>query len=201
MSRRSLRFVIVLVTLAVASIAAVQPAAAGTRINATGTVGAWSYTDTAARPGAIAWYRYNSEDGFGWLKRLYVNPPKMKAVSGMQHQTVGWMYNVQRKICGFGGCGHWEVTFTSEEFTAITDDSHSPGWGQDSVRVRVPCGHNCADAGAVYRVNVKMLWHRANGSVMGTAKHRINWYSLQLDTGGNDVHEKLAPDSYSPDWY
>ncbi|MEO6350363.1 MAG: hypothetical protein ABIP53_06900 [Candidatus Limnocylindrales bacterium] len=195
MSPRTLHRGLLLAATMLVALTAAQPVFAST-----GTVGVYSYTDTAARPGAIGLYQYNAEDGFGWLKRFYVNPPKMRAVAGMDSQTVGWLYNVQRKICGFGGCGNWTVTYTSPEFTAITDDAHSPSWGQDSVRVRVPCGHNCADAGAVYRINIKMQWHRANGSIMGTAKHRIYYYSTQLDTGGSGVSEKVAPDSWSPDW-
>ena len=200
MSRRKFHRGLLLAATVLVALTVAQPVAASRTVAATGTVGWWSYTDSMARPGAIGLYKYNAEDGFGWLKRFYVNPPKMRAVAGMEHQTVGWRYNVQRKICGFGGCGDWAVTYTSPEFTAITDDAHSPAWGQDSVRVTVPCGHNCADASAVYRINVKMMWHRANGSVMGTAKHRIYYYSQQLDTGGSGVSEKVAPDSWSPDW-
>ena len=122
---------------------------AASRIAATGTVGQYSYTDTAARPGVIALYKYNAEDGFGWLKRLYVNPPKMKAVSGMEHQTVGWMYNVQRKICGFGGCGRWQVTYQGQTFGAYKDAARA-AWelsngttpqrihAVDPTRLRIP---------------------------------------------------------------
>jgi hypothetical protein len=200
MITRRIRVAFALAALAVATLAGAQPAGASRSVDATGTVGAWSVKDTAARPGAIGLYKYNDEDGFGWLKRFYVNPPKMKAVAGMDHQEVGWLFNVQRKICGFGGCGRWEVTYTSPEVTARTDDSHSPSWGQASVRVRVPCGHNCADAGAIYRINLKMIWHRPDGSVMGTAKHRIYYYSEQLDIGGSGVARGHAPDSWTPAW-
>jgi hypothetical protein len=192
---RGFRGFFVLAAVGLATLAVAQPVFA-----ATGTVGFYKVTDTAARPGAIGLYKYNAEDGFGWLKRFYVNPPKMRAVAGMDSQTVGWLYNVQRKICGLGGCGSWTVTYTSPEFKAITDDAHSPAWGQDSVKVRVPCGHGCEDAGARYRINIKMMWHRPNGSVMGTAKHRIYYYSEQLDTGGSGVSEGTAPDAWSPDW-
>lgn len=197
---RSSRSWFVVLTVMIAALGVALPVSASSQGAATGTVGQHSYTDTASRPGAIGLYKYNSEDGFGWLKRFYVNPPKMRAVAGMNAQTVGWRYNVQRKICGIGGCGNWTVTYRSPEFTAITDDAHSPAWGQDSVRVRVPCGHGCADAGAVYRINIKMMWHRANGSVMGTAKHRIYYYSSQMDTGESGLQENVAGSSWSPDW-
>lgn len=199
MRRRSSRSWFVMLALMAAALGVAQPVSANSRVGASGTVGQHSYTDTAARPGAIGLYKYNSSDGYGFLKRFYVNPPTMRAVAGMNHQTVGWLYNVQRRICGFSGCGNWTVTYTSPEFTAITDDTHSPAWGQDSVNVRVPCGHGCEDAGAIYRINIKMKWHRPNGSVMGTAKHRIYYYSAQMDTGGDGLFEKTAPDSFSLD--
>lgn len=197
---RSSRSSFVILAAMVAALGVAQPVAASSQVEATGTVGQYSYTDTAARPGAIGLYKYNSEDGFGWLKRFYVNPPKMRAVAGMDSQTVGWLFNVQRKVCIGGACGDWKVTYTSPEFTAVTDDAHSPAWGQDSVRVYVPCGHGCYDLSAVYRINIKMLWHRPNGSVMGTAKHRIYYYSAQMDIGGSGLYEKTARDSWAPGW-
>jgi hypothetical protein len=197
---RSSRSGVVVLTLMVAALGVAQPVSASPRVDYSGTIGAYTYTDTAARPGAIGLYKYNAEDGFGWLKRFYVNPPKMKAVAGMDHQTVGWLYKVQRKICGLGGCGSWTVTYTSPEFKVVTDDAHYTAWGQDSVKVRVPCGHGCEDAGAIYRINIKMMWHRPNGSIQGKAKHRIYYYSEQLDTGGSGVSEGTAPDAWSPDW-
>lgn len=191
---------LVVATIAVAALGATQPVFADTPLGHTGTVGVHSLTDTSSNPGAIAYYKYNNSDGFGWLKRLYVNPPNMRAVAGMSNQTVGWLFTVERKICGIPGCGHWELRYTSSETTAVTDDAHSPSWGQASVRVTVPCGHNCADAGATYRVTVKMIWHRPNGSVQGTVRDRIYYYSAQMSNGDSGVQEKVAGDSWSPDW-
>src|SRR5690348_8318722 len=99
MSSRGLRTLVLVATAAVAALGATQPAFAY-QLSHTGTVGVHSLTDTASNPAAIGRYRYYASDGFGWLNRFYVNPPKMKAVAGMTSQTVGWKYMVERKMCG-----------------------------------------------------------------------------------------------------
>ncbi len=197
---RGLRSLVVVATLAVAAIVTTQPVYADTVLGHKGKIGAWSLTDTSSDPGAIGKYRYYNSDGFGWLKRFYVNPPNMRAVAGKSSQTVGWLFIVERKVCGFGGCEHWNVRYTSPEMTAVTDDAHDALFGQATVRVRVPCGHLCADAGAIYRIKVKMIWHRADGSVQGNVRDRIYWYGAQMTNGDSGVQEKVAGDAWSPDW-
>jgi hypothetical protein len=86
------------------------------------------------------------------------------------------------------------------EFTAITDDAHNAPFSQATASVTVPCGHNCADAGATYRITVKMIWHRPNGSVQGTVLNRIYWYGAQMTTGESGVMERVAWDAWSPDF-
>lgn len=196
---RSLRTLIVVATVAVAALGATQPAFAY-ELGHTGTVGVHSLTDTSSNPGAIGRYKYYASDGFGWLVRFYVNPPKMRAVAGNSSQTVGWRYMVERKVCGIGGCGAWTLRFTSVEMTAVTNDAHNASFSQATASVTVPCGHNCYDAGAIYRITVKMIWHRANGSVQGTVRNRIYWYGAQMTTGEYGVQEKVASDSWSPDF-
>jgi hypothetical protein len=177
-----------------------QPAFADVELGHTGTVGTHSLTDTMASPGVTAKYRYYASDGFGWLKRLRVEAPHVRAVAGKSAQTVGWQFTVERKVCGLGGCGTWENRYTSPEMTAVTDDGHDAALPDASVGVTVPCGHNCEDAGATYRVVVKMIWHRGDGSVQGTARHRVYYYRASMDTGETGVMEKTAWDSWSPDW-
>jgi hypothetical protein len=190
----------VVTTLAVAMLVIAQPVLADTELGHTGTVGVHSLSDTSGNPGTTAKYKYNSSDGFGWLKRLFVKPPNMRAVAGKNAQKVGWLFTVERKICGIGGCDIWRLRYTSPEMTAVTDDTHNAAFSEATVGVTVPCGHNCADAGATYRVTVKMIWHRANDSVQGTARHRVYWYRAVMDTGETGVIEKVAWDSWSPDW-
>jgi len=196
---RSFRTLMVVATIAVAALAATQPAFAY-ELRQTGTVGVHSLVDTSSHPGAVGRYKYYSSDGFGWLNRFYVNPPRMRAVAGKTSQTVGWLFKVQRKVCGMGGCGDWTLRYTSPEMTAVTDDAHNASFSQATVGVTVPCGHNCADAGAIYRIKVKMIWHRKDGSVQGTVLNRIYWYGAQMTNGESGVQEKFASDSWSPDW-
>jgi len=194
--RGSLTFIVV-ATIAVAALGATQPAFAY-ELGHTGTVGVHSLTDTSSNPGAIGRYRWYSSDGVGYLNRFYVNPPKMRAVAGRTNQTVGWLYKVERKMCGFMGCGAWTLRFTSVEMTAVTDDAHNASFSQATASVTVPCGHNCYDAFARYRITVKMIWHRPDGSVQGTVRNRIYWYGAQLTTGPYGVQEQFAFDRWAP---
>jgi hypothetical protein len=186
--------------VAVAALAVAQPALAAIQLSQTGTVGAHSLTDTSDNPAAIGKYRYYASDGFGWLTRFYVNPPSMRPVAGMSSQTVGWRFTVERKICGIGGCGRWKATYTSPEMTAVADAAHDAAFSQATVSVRVPCGHLCEDAGAVYRITEKLIWHRGDGSTQGTVRMRVYWYGARMTTGETGVQEKVASDSWSPDW-
>jgi hypothetical protein len=192
---RGLRTLVLVGTIGVAALAATQPALAY-ELSHTGTVGVHSLTDTSSNPAAIGRYRYYASDGYGWLNRFYVNPPNMKAVAGKTSQHVGWKYMVERKMCGIEGCGSWMLRFTSRQFTAVTDDSHNAAFTQATASVTVPCGHNCYDVGAKYRITVKMIWHRADGSVQGTVLNRIYWYGAQMTTGEHGVQEKFAADSW-----
>jgi hypothetical protein len=186
-------------TVAIAALAATQPVFA-TELGQTGTVGVHSLVDKEGDPAALGLYKYNSSDGFGWLKRFNVNPPNMHAVKGNSSQKVGWSFTVERKVCGIVGCGKWNVRYTSPEMTAVTDDAHNASFSQATVGVTVPCGHGCQDAGATYRITVKMIWHRPNGSVQGTVRNRIYWYGAKLNTGETGVQEKVAADAWSPDF-
>ena len=127
---RNLRGLVLAGTVAFAALAAAQPAIAAIQLSRTGTVGAHSLTDTSANPAAIGKYKYYASDGFGWLVRFFVNPPNMRAVAGKSAQTVGWKFTVQRKICGFTGCGNWTTRYTSPEMTAVTDDAHNAAFTQ-----------------------------------------------------------------------
>ena len=194
---RGLRTLVVVATVAVAALAATQPALAY-ELSHTGTVGVHSLTDTSSNPGAIGRYRYYASDGYGFLNRFNVNPPNMRAVAGKSSQTVGWRYTVERKECGIEGCYRWIDRFTSVEFTAVTSDAHNASFSQATVSVNVPCGHGCYDAGAKYRITVKMIWHRPNGSVQGTVLNRIYWYGAQMTNGASGVQEKVAWSAWGP---
>jgi hypothetical protein len=194
------RSALIAASVAVMALAGTQPVLGATDLGHTGTVGLHSLTDTSSNPAAIGKYKYNSSDGFGWLVRFWVNPPNMHAVTGKSNQTVGWRFIVERKICGLGGCGNWTTTYTSPEQTAETDDSHDAPFTQLSVGVTVPCGHNCSDAGATYRITEKLIWHKANGAIQGTDRERIYYYAAHMTNGQSGVMTKVAWDAWSPDF-
>ena len=110
----------------------------------------------------------------------------MKAVTGNSHQKVGWVVIVQRKYGSIPSNPPWQNQFTSAEMTAFTNASTYASFPNDrNITVTVPYGPNAQDQYATYRVMIKMIWHNANGSVQGTALHRVDHYGLyDLDNDG-----------------
>jgi len=193
------RNLLVLASVTVALLVGAQPVAADTELGHTGTVGLHSLLDTPGNPGATCKYKYLSEYQIGRLKRIVVFPPRMRAVAGKDAQTVGWNFTVQRREAGLGGSGPWENRYTSPEMTAVTDDAHNASFDQASVSVTTPFGPDVEDAIALYRVHIKMFWHRPNGSVQGTAKHRVNYYrSVYTNRSGSGVQENVCGDYWTP---
>jgi hypothetical protein len=197
---RSIRSLFVLASIGVALLLGAQPVFADTELGHTGTVGVHSLTDTASSPGAKCKYRYLSAYDYGRLKRIVVQPPNMRAVAGKSAQKVGWQFTIQRREMGLGGSSPWEPRYTSPEMTAITSASHNATFSSASVGVTTPFGPDTEDAGAIYRVNVKMIWHRPDGSVQGTARHRVNYYRSVLDIGGSGLQNNVCSDYWSPNW-
>ncbi len=66
--------------------------------------------------------------------------------------------------------------YTSAVFTAYTDAHHNASFSQQGVKVVVPYTPG-SDAGSQYRAIVKLIWYKANGKVLGTAKERVDWYA------------------------
>ena len=189
----------VALAVGVAVLVVAGPVAADTVLSETGTVGVYSLTDRSDAPGAIGKYRYDDAEGFGALVRFFVNPPHMRAVDGKTAQTVGWLFKVERKGCGLFGCGRWILRYTSPEQIAVTDDAHNASFSQATVRVRNPCPYGCADGGYMYRITVKMFWHRRDGTVEGSVRDRIYWYGAHMTNGESGVQEKVAGDNWGPD--
>lgn len=198
MSIRSLRSPLVVATVLLALIAGAQPVLADTPLSQTGTVGVHSLRDTASSPGANCKYKYLSAHGYGKLKKIVVMPPRMRAVAGKSAQLVGWTFTVQRRIVSLGPNNPWENRYTSPEMTAVTDDAHNASFSAASVPVIVPFPPDSLDVAAFYRVHVKMFWHTANGSIQGTATHRVDYYRHVMSTGGSKVNQDICPDYWGP---
>lgn len=199
MFKRSSRVVLAMATFAIAALATTQPALAG-EISRTGTIGQYNVVDTKTDQSVLAHYRWYNSDNVGWLKKFVVDPPRMKAVAGRTDQTVGWQFYVERKDCGFFDCSRWKKTYTSPEMTAVTDDSHNAAFTSASVHVYVPCGHLCEDLVSAYRVTIKMIWHKPNGNVQGSARYRIVWYESETSRGDHGKQKNVAGAAWSPDF-
>jgi hypothetical protein len=190
---RALRSTLVVTTLAVALLGIAQPVFADTELGHTGTVGVHSLNDTSASPGAICKYHYLSSYQFGRLRRITVQPPNMMAVAGKSAQTVGWEFIVERKSLPLGPPTPWKKRYTSPEMTAVTSDSHNAAFSSAYVGVKVPAPPGAEDgARHIYRVTVKMFWHRGDGSVMGSSRHRVDFYRIVESNGGTGEQDSFC---------
>jgi hypothetical protein len=174
---RRKRILFILAGSLVGLLSIAQPALGFTKLNTTGTVGAYKVLDSQAFPGGLCTYDYSSANQAWKLKHIHVGPPRMKAVPGMGTEKVGWQFTIQRREIGFGGPGPWENRYTSPTFTASTDSTHNaPFNAWEGVKVIVPFQIG-ADASAEYRAKAKLIWYKANGTgVLGSVTGRIDWY-------------------------
>lgn len=192
------RRVVAVSALVFVALATAQPVFADEELGERGTVGQHSLTDTFSNPGARCKYREMSDpDDVGRLRRIVVRPPNMRAVAGKDDQMVGWQFTVQRRITHGRDPRFWEKRYISPTYTATTDDAHDAPFSEASVRVYVPftepgSGHGYAE----YRVNVTMFWYRADGSVQGMAKHRVEFYQMVMDTRARGAETDTCPDFY-----
>src|SRR5262245_26318070 len=110
-------------TLLVALLA--QPAAAYKEVRHTGTTGPHSLQDNSTTAGATCVYGKNNQYNEWRLRHIWVEPPLMKAVSGMGAEKVAWRFTVQRRHGTEGGNGPWADRYTSPNYSATTDSSHN----------------------------------------------------------------------------
>ena len=180
---RSLRGLLAIGVLITAGALGAQPVLADTELGHTGTVGVHSLNDTASHPTVHCGYGFNNTYQVNNLQHIWVEPPRMKAVSGNNHQTVGWRAIVQRRWGATGSNPVWTDVFTSVERTAVTDASTNAAfgfnWASISVTPPFSAKYNQSQF-AQYRVIVKMVWHKSNGSTQGTAMHRVDHYFLEI---------------------
>jgi hypothetical protein len=161
--------------LALGLLIGAQPVLADTEIGHTGTVGVHMLNDTSVA-GVLCRYNYLSAAGKEKLVKLIVLSPNMKAVTGQTNQKVGWVVIVQRRAGATSTNPSWVNQFTSTEVTAYTSSSAWAYFQDRQITVSVPYAWNDTNHFANYRVNVKMIWHKANGQVQGTALHRVDHY-------------------------
>ncbi len=183
-SRTSIRFRVgrlrILIAVPVALLAAVLaigPVAADTELGHKGDVGLHWLKDSNESGGAKCSYvtTFQGPTSHRWgLKRIYVRPPRVRAISGSQ--TVGWRFIVQRME---GNEGSWATTYRSPIQKRTASVSARAPFSEMGVKVVVP---EFADD-LSYRVIVKMIWFRTDGSQQGSAKHKVDFFRMQQDDG------------------
>jgi hypothetical protein len=176
---RTVRVPLATAVFGLAALAVGQPALADTELGHTGTVGAHSLTDTSSQPGAKCHYNFNSGLGLGKLKTIEVRPPNMSPVR--TKQVVGWQFTIQRRFVG-SSTGPWKQVYRSVTQTTSIGGGDSGGFTSMTAPISLPSNEG-ANGEHFYRVIVKMIWYHADSSVMGTARHRVDFYRGVMNTG------------------
>lgn len=177
MNIRPTRYLVAFAASLIALVIGASPVSAYKHLGTTGNTGTHSLTDTRSSPGADCVYRF-SDVGTAWeLRRINVRPPNVQAsVFHEGNQRVGWRFSVERRESNaFTGSGSWIHRYTSPTQKRTTDADHDASFSPMDVSVRVPEVAS-SDVWYHYRVIVKVLWYRDNGSVSGTARMRVEWF-------------------------
>jgi hypothetical protein len=164
----------------------VQPVLADTELGHTGTVGFHRLRESVTNyGGAVCIYRsdpppsaYSYE---GELYSLEVRPPKVKAIAGAQQ--VGWRFIVERRSEDelAGAWFPWVERIRSKIQRRTTDTNTNAPFTWMQADVIVPTNGVNDTPRYQYRVLVKMYWFYADGSIEGTATHRVDWYTLAYE--------------------
>jgi hypothetical protein len=138
--------------------------------------------------GAIANCRYKVTQGgtFGWtealLKRIVVRPPTLPPMSTMA--SVGWRFQVLRSLDR--GNTPYVVTYKSPIQRAATSAGFTP------MRVNVKVPTDVEDPSHVwYRVRLRMLWYKADGSLFTSSWYTMN--DLHLIVAGEELIDTNCP--------
>ena len=161
-----------------ACVLAAGTVSADTELGHKGTVGPHSLKDTYSNGGARCTYvkTFESETSKWWrVSWIKVRPPVMKAIS--TKQTVGWRFVVQRSE----DHGPWETTYRSPIQKATAYSNSAAAFSAMRIKVIVPPPSSQFSNRHHYRVIVKMMWYRADGSQRGSARHLVDFYREKVD--------------------
>jgi hypothetical protein len=176
--RNALRIVLSGAAVLVALVLAVAPVAADTELGHSGQVGQHSLRDADVdHPGASCRYKTLESGPRGYenlLKRIDVRPPRMRSVG--PSQRVGWRFIVQRSPAFEEEV--WTTTYKSPIQKATAYAGVNASFDPMSVPVAVP-----ADSynDPLYRVHVTMFWYASDGTVLGRARHGVDYLSIIVD--------------------
>jgi hypothetical protein len=155
----------------------ISPVLADEEFGHTGSVGYHRLRDSASAGGAICSYKRVSPSPGGYsyeakLKWIDVRPPKVRAIAGSQE--VGWQFMVERvrQVAN----DTWVLRYTSPIQRDVTNASTNADFTLRGINVVLNTTSADEDPQYLYRVKVKMLWYRANGTIQGTATHLVSNY-------------------------
>jgi hypothetical protein len=155
------------------------PASAFEIIQTTGMTGdyGWLPADDETTPGAKCGYSEPLSDGFAHLRWIKVRAPKIAArdtSGGRDMQKAGWKVIVQRQI----GDGAWTKVASSAFQMKTTYDDQSADYTAIKVFVSGQANQN-------FRALAVLRWMR-NGTVEGSVKARMEYYSVKWTVGTPD---------------
>jgi hypothetical protein len=168
------------------TVAGALPAAAATT---TGQVGHFAIGDVEGAE--IVNCRYNDASGTPKLDKFVAKPPKVwwpDTDSGNDNQQgkVGWRIVIQKT--GNPDTGPWSTTYRSTwvKKTAREDQPFQDAADAAPFTARGILWNRTGN-NTVFRVIYVLRWYRANGTVMGTAKHTVVYYNITGDGNGDFI--------------
>jgi hypothetical protein len=184
MHRPVVGFALASITALLLALLAAGPVLADLEQGHSGTVGFHELRD-GSNGGAICRYKqvpssYAYEAKLKWID---VRPPKVRSTSGSQ--AVGWRFLIERRSYDGATFSPWVVTYRSPVQRDVTNTTTNASFSTLGVRVAVPSTSYDEYPGYAYRVQIKMFWFRADGTVGGTATHLVERYKsiFGMDNG------------------
>ena len=145
---------------------------AATELKTSGNIGQYSVSD--AQGDVICSY-----DQSGYLEAIYIDtPPEVYArnkTSGLDQQQVGWQFIVKSRLTGPDQT--YTPFFKSTVAKANATDASAAAFEPRKLAVAFPDDF-------AYRVFVKVIWYRADNSIAGTTKTRIDTYTVNSPVFG-----------------
>lgn len=144
-------------TILVLALAGEGGALAAHEVSHTGTIGAWSITDTAGSPGVRC--VYEGAAGSWYLQKVKVPAPTIYGTSS-HLRSVGYRLLLQYKTAS-----GWVTSQKGPLISGPASTSTAATLTGSNI-VRNP---GLSPNGRKYRVELKLIWYRANASVQGIA--------------------------------
>ena len=138
----------------------------------TGTIGAWSWTDTSTTPWVVCNYGPTLDNNHYFMTKIVVQPPAVYSVAAAPQQ-VSWQFQIQRK---YYPSGTWKVVDSSAVQKGTAHATVAAGFTQLKLKHN---GHQAnGDTNWTVRIQILVKWYKPNGSVAGTLLFRPSYYTI-----------------------